>query len=63
MGQTLCQAPCWCGSPVQESVCRVSPAAHVPLAVPFSDRTLQYMKLEAWVLHKREWEKDKSGGK
>lgn len=31
----------------------MSPAAQVPLAVPFSDGTLQYMELEAWVLHKR----------
>ena len=53
VGQALCQAPCWGGSPVQESVHGVSPAAHVLLAVPFSDGTWQYMELEAWVLHKR----------
>lgn len=38
---------------MQESVHSVSPAAQVPLAVPFSDGTSQYMELEAWVLHKR----------
>lgn len=53
VGQTPCQAPCWGGSPVQESVHRVSPAAQVPLADPFSDGTSQYVELEAWVLHKR----------
>lgn len=37
---------------MQGSVQPVRPAAHVPLAVPFLDGTLQHMELEAWVSHK-----------